>query len=137
MPIVGLDLKDAQIFQGVNLVLPAWLLLILLPRWKFSHSFATFTAVGFSILYTLLFGTLLAQPVGDFSFDKLFTYEGVKDALSSPEVVLPAWVHYVAFDLFTAKWMVSPAFTAHPLTGTQVKFSSLAYPLCCWQPYIQ
>ncbi|CAL8470110.1 g9652 [Coccomyxa elongata] len=106
MPIVGLDLTDAQIFQGVNLVLPAWLLLILLPRWKFSHSFATFTAVGFSILYTLLFGTLLAQPVGDFSFDKFFTYEGVKDALSSPEVVLPAWVHYVAFDLFTAKWMV-------------------------------
>ncbi|EIE25892.1 hypothetical protein COCSUDRAFT_60902 [Coccomyxa subellipsoidea C-169] len=49
---------------------------------------------------------MLLQPVGDFSFDKFFTYEGVKEALSSPEVVLPAWVHYVAFDLFTAKWLV-------------------------------
>ena len=110
MPIAGLDLTDAQIFQGLNLVLPAWLLLILLPRWKFTHSFAIFTAVGFSILYTLLFITMLLQPVGDFSFDKFFTYEGVKEALSSPEVVLPAWVHYVAFDLFTAKWLVSQPF---------------------------
>ena len=32
--------------------------------------------------------------------------QGVQRSLATKEVVLPAWVHYVAFDLFTAKWQV-------------------------------
>lgn len=62
--------------------------------------------MAFSLLYTLLFATLLAQEHSDFDFKSFFSYDGVVMALSLPEVVLPAWVHYVAFDLFTAKWQV-------------------------------
>jgi hypothetical protein len=85
---------------------------IILPKWRFTQAFATFTAVAFSLLYTVLFATLFAQAHSDFKFNDFFTYEGVIKALSLPEVVLPAWVHYVAFDLFTAKWQVSVSDTS-------------------------
>ena len=35
-PIVGVELTEQQIFDSINLVLPAWLFLVLLPRWAIS-----------------------------------------------------------------------------------------------------
>ncbi len=31
-PIMGVELTEQQLFDSVNLVLPAWILLVLLPR---------------------------------------------------------------------------------------------------------
>ena len=79
----------------------------LLNRWRFTQGFATFTAVAFSVLYTALTLTMLVKSDSQYAFADLFTLDGVKRALATDEVVLPAWVHYVALDLFTAKWQVS------------------------------
>ncbi|CAK0736520.1 hypothetical protein CVIRNUC_000759 [Coccomyxa viridis] len=109
MPVIGLDLSDQQIFDGINAVLPAWILLVVAPRWRVTHWIVNLTAFGFCLLYTGLFATLLLQSETTFDFKEFFTYEGVQQSLATKEVVLPAWVHYVAFDLFTAKWQVQDA----------------------------
>jgi hypothetical protein len=97
-------------------------------RWKFTQGFATLTAVAFSALYTALFVTIFLQQDSTFQFQDFFTLDGVKRALSTDAVVLPAWVHYVAFDLFTAKWMVR-----HPALHASM-LSSCRRPgiACCW-----
>ena len=85
-------------------VLPAWLLLILLPRhapnfswqlaikhqsslllilkascptcrWKVTQGFATITAVAFSLIYTLLFITIFLQQDSTFQFSDFFSLE--------------------------------------------------------------
>ncbi|CAL5218620.1 g320 [Coccomyxa viridis] len=55
----------------------------------------------------------MLQSETTFDFTGFFTYEGVQRSLATKEVVLPAWVHYVAFDLFTAKWQVQDAAANH------------------------
>jgi Domain of unknown function (DUF4281) len=37
------------------------------------------------------------------------TLQGVLAMLSSPDVMLIAWIHYLAFDLFIARWIVDDA----------------------------
>ena len=52
MPVIGLDLSDQQIFDGINAVLPAWILLVIAPRWRVTHWIVNLTAFGFCLLYT-------------------------------------------------------------------------------------
>ena len=52
MPVVGLDLSDQQIFDGINAVLPAWILLVIAPRWRVTHWIVNLTAFAFCLLYT-------------------------------------------------------------------------------------
>ena len=104
MPLLGLPYDDAQIFQTVNLCLPAWILLGVAPRWRFTQPIATGTALAFAALYTWLAVTqITTNNMRDLD---MTTLDGVSQMLSTKDVVLPAWVHYVVFDLFTAKWQV-------------------------------
>lgn len=54
MGIPYVNLTDDEIFPVVNAVLPAWLLLVFLPRWRFTKPIVTGTALLFSILYIAL-----------------------------------------------------------------------------------
>jgi len=110
-PIMGVELTEQQLFDSVNLVLPAWILLVLLPRWRFTQGFASLTAVAFCLMYTAIALTNLTKADNQFAFSDMFHLEGVKRVLASPEMALPAWLHYVAFDLFTAKWQVQDSIT--------------------------
>ena len=75
MPIVGLNFSDQQIFEGLNLVLPAWALLVIAPRWRITHWIVNLTVFAFCVLYTGLFATLMLQSETTFDFTGFFTYE--------------------------------------------------------------
>ena len=75
MPIIGLTFSDQQIFEGLNLVLPAWALLVIAPRWRVTHWIVNLTTFGFCLLYTGLFATLMLQSETTFDFTGFFTYE--------------------------------------------------------------
>lgn len=81
-------------------VLPCWILLAAVPRWRWSQRLATFVA---PLLITSLYVWLLfAHPApkgGGFQ-----TLAQVMVLFSSPYAVLAGWVHYLAFDLFTGSW---------------------------------
>lgn len=51
MPIPGLSFTDEQLWDGINAALPAWALLLLAPRWRYTMPLVTLTAVAFSALY--------------------------------------------------------------------------------------
>ena len=94
-------LSDADLFPIVNIVIPAWILLVLGPRWKITQAVVGLTALLLSLLYALLVYTAVVKHLSesaDFSMDT-YDWVGVAKLLSQPGTVLPAWVHFVAFDL--------------------------------------
>lgn len=94
-------------FSLLNLsVVPAWLLLILLPRAQVTKRLVH------SGVYPLLLGTfyfagfLMTMLGGAGSSEVDFTtIEGVSAIFSTPIGVLVGWSHYLVFDLFVGAWI--------------------------------
>lgn len=51
MPVPGLPFSDEQLWDVLNGVLPAWLLLAVAPRWRHTIPIVTLTAAFYSLLY--------------------------------------------------------------------------------------
>jgi Domain of unknown function (DUF4281) len=92
------------LFQVSNiLVLPFWLLMIVLPHWRWTKRIigspwiAAPTALIYAILVVPSAVTLLsalAQP----------TLAGVTALLGTPEAAAIAWAHFLTFDLLAGRW---------------------------------
>jgi len=69
---------------------------------------ARVVAALLSLAYAILIFRGLTQPGGPEggSFE---TLAGVMILLSTPAVMLPAWIHYLAFDLWVGTWIVEDA----------------------------
>ena len=91
------------------LVMPAWVLLIFLPRAKITraavHSMLWPVILG-GVYTTLLIGAMafgLSDPDAGFSFN------GVQALFDHPNGVLVGWSHYLVFDLFVGAWIARDA----------------------------
>lgn len=100
-------MKAEQIFSIANLIaIAGWLLLAILPRWKWTRVIVLKGAIplAFSVAYLILILIFWWSAEGGFrslpDVMKLFTNEWV---------VLAGWLHYLAFDLFVGSWEVSEA----------------------------
>jgi len=86
-------------------VLPAWLLLILAPKWKWTEK------VVHSMLYPLLLGGVyivcmgLAYFAGHGAEGGNFTsIDGIRTLFSADVGLVVGWAHYLVFDLFVGAW---------------------------------
>lgn len=86
------------------LVLPFWVLMILLPRWRWTEQImrSPLVSAGPAALYaTLVFPRLneiwpaVVRP----------TLIGVAQLLGSPAGATIAWVHFLTFDLLVGRWI--------------------------------
>jgi hypothetical protein len=87
-------------------VVPAWLMLIFVPRWQVTRTLVhggTYPVI-YCVLYAgFLFGHLfLGAAAPNASFTSL---EGVMAVFDHPNGVLLGWSHYLAFDLFVGAWI--------------------------------
>ncbi|RBP49688.1 ABA4-like family protein [Arenicella xantha] len=95
----------ALLFTLCNwLVLPAWLLLILLPSWRWTQRLvsAVWIPVLLGIAYAYAF--YQAQPTpenGGFG-----SLAAVMILFSEPWVMVAGWIHYLVFDLFVGAWQL-------------------------------
>jgi hypothetical protein len=122
-----------ELFQLVNLlVLPAWVLLVFLPRWRLTQT------VAFGVTVPVLGLAYVAILVRSFSGGEGFspadfsTLEGVKGLLSNDLGLVAGWAHYLAFDLFVGTWIVRDsraAGVAHGFVVVPLVFTFLAGPL--------
>ena len=99
-----------RLFSAANmLVLPGWLLLIVLPRWRYTAGFITSVLLPgvLGIAYAILIARALSSGVADLSgFGSLAS---VRAMFGDDGVMLAAWIHYLAFDLFVGSWEVRDA----------------------------
>lgn len=89
-----------------RLVIPAWLLLILAPRWRWTKRLVWSGALP------ILFGTMyLALIVGYYPTAQggFGSLAQVLEIFRNPHIVLAGWIHYLAFDLFVGTWEVRDA----------------------------
>jgi hypothetical protein len=82
-------------------VIPAWILLILLPKHKITK------AVVHSYLYPVLLGLLYVWLlVTSFGCEGgMDTLENLKASFTRDEILVLGWVHYLVFDLFIGGWI--------------------------------
>lgn len=78
-------------------ILPAWLLLAVLPRWKGTPYIVVLAGV---VPLAICYSVLLLSSLGELNPDAFSTLDTLGDAFSSKQALLTGWVHYLAFDLF-------------------------------------
>ncbi|MCZ6727065.1 MAG: ABA4-like family protein [Acidobacteria bacterium] len=88
-------------------VLPGWLLLILLPRWRWSSRLIS--AVVLPGLLGLVYLWLIVNHWGTTTGGGYDSLSEVSTLFSNPWLLLAGWVHYLAFDLFIGAWEVRDA----------------------------
>lgn len=90
-----------------RLVLPAWLLLLLAPRWEWTRKliFHAWIPALLGVAYIYAMSHALPFPEGA-GFGSL---EEVLAAFAVPWLALAGWIHYLAFDLFVGAWIVRDA----------------------------
>jgi hypothetical protein len=88
------------------LVLPGWLLLVFLPRWRWTARLVCPVVIPLllAVVYLWLVTTTLGRTPGDFN-----SLNGVSQLFQNPRALLAGWIHYLAFDLFIGSWEVRDA----------------------------
>ncbi len=96
----------AQIFEIVStVVLPGWLLLIFLPRWRFTMPVAAIgLPLALAVTYAVVLGSHWGEGEGGFG-----SLKEVEMLFANPYALLGGWIHYLAFDLFIGAWEVRDA----------------------------
>lgn len=92
------------IFQLSNLlVMPFWLVMILLPHWRWTKRTmqSLWVVTPIALLYTLLI-----IPIAPSAFLELMnpTLQSISTFLGSPQGATIGWIHFLAFDLFVGRW---------------------------------
>jgi hypothetical protein len=86
-----------------TLVLPGWLLLVFLPRWKWTARLVCPVLIPLllALLYLWLVATTFGRTPGGFG-----SLAEVSLLFQNPRALLAGWIHYLAFDLFVGSWEV-------------------------------
>ena len=88
------------------LVLPGWLLLVFLPRWRWAARLVcpVIIPLVIALLYLWLILTTFGRTQGGFG-----SLAEVALLFQNPRALLAGWIHYLAFDLFIGSWEVRDA----------------------------
>lgn len=100
-------MSPEQLFSlSTTLVLPGWLLLVFLPRWRWSARLVAPVVIPAALgcVYVFLVATHFGRSEGDFG-----SLAGVARLFQNPYNLLAGWIHYLAFDLFVGSWEVRDA----------------------------
>jgi hypothetical protein len=88
---------------GNSFVLIGWVLLIILPQWKYTQ--ATILN-GIIVLFSILYSYLILKDIGNFNPNSFSTLANVKALFTNDSAVAAGWLHYLAFDLFVGAYIV-------------------------------
>lgn len=99
---------DADILFSIlnTAILPAWLLLILAPRWRWTRRVVG--SGGYSFAYALVYTALIIAFIGH-SNGGFSSLAEVQRLFANPYLLIAGWVHYLAFDLLVGSWIVKDA----------------------------
>jgi len=88
---------------GNSSVLIGWLLLIVVPKWKFTK---VIILNGLIVLFAILYSIFILKGIGQFNPNSFSTLANVKVLFQNDETVAAGWLHYLAFDLFVGTYIV-------------------------------
>jgi len=90
LPILSY-VTNERLFQAASITLPAWFLIIVAPRWRFSQVVAFLTLALLSLIYTLM----LIPPIHTLGFvpfvEQFLNFNDVIELFKSPGGVVLGW----------------------------------------------
>jgi hypothetical protein len=92
------------IFQMSNLlVIPFWLLMILLPHWRWTQRIVSslWIVLPAALLYAALVAPDFLGLLGELANPSV---ESIAALLGTQEGATIGWAHFLAFDLFVGRW---------------------------------
>ena len=86
------------------LTIPFWLLMIFLPKWRWTHRIVKSLLIVVPALaaYTILVIPRIAQILPAVLKPELLQ---IAQLLGTPEGATIGWIHFLAFDLFVGRWV--------------------------------
>ncbi|GAA1580634.1 ABA4-like family protein [Actinoplanes couchii] len=85
------------------LAAPFWALMILLPKWSWTHRIVSSPLIALPIV--AIYAVLIAGSFGDvWPAVTSPTLDGMRALLGTPEGAAAGWAHMIAFDLFVGRW---------------------------------
>lgn len=101
-------MTDETIFLlANNSVAPAWLLLVLAPRWRWTERLVH-SGLPAALLVPLYVWLIFFDSPGP-EGASFFSLQGVMNIFTTPRTVIGCWVHYLVFDLFVGAWIARDA----------------------------
>ena len=101
-------MTDETIFVVANnSIVPAWLLLIVAPRWRWTERLVH-SVLPAALLVPLYVWLIFFDSPGPENAS-FFTLEGVMNIFTTKRTVIGCWVHYLVFDLFVGAWIARDA----------------------------
>jgi hypothetical protein len=88
---------------GNTFVLIGWLLLIIVPNWKYTQASIV---NGMIVLFSILYAYLILRDIANFDPNSFSTLANVKALFQNDDAVAAGWLHYLAFDLFVGAYIV-------------------------------
>jgi hypothetical protein len=96
---------SSTIFSVSNWInMAAFAMMIFAPNHKYTKKICFVAPLFHAVLYAILIGNAILS--GGFSLSAFATLEGVRGLFSSNIALLAGWLHYLAFDLFVAQWIL-------------------------------
>lgn len=94
------------LFTLSSIAMPFWLLMILLPTWRFTRFLAN--TIAFPLYLSVLYTIGLVMTFGNAGFDFILDFssaEGVVRLFSNPDFALLGWLHLLCFDMAMAHFV--------------------------------
>lgn len=89
-------------------VVPAWLLLLFLPRWRITELVVQRVWVP-ALLAVFYLWAQAADPLPEPEGAGFHSLAAITALFSTPHALLAGWIHFIALDLLAGAWMVRDA----------------------------
>lgn len=101
----GLNAEELWFLVDASIV--HWLVLVLLPKWKYTPKVTLIVPMAMALVYTLLIFSVTMSPTSEPDPEAGFTsLKGIVAIFRDPTNVFIGWVHYIVFDGLVARWIV-------------------------------
>jgi Domain of unknown function (DUF4281) len=99
-------LTGKELWPSINVVVASYALLLFLPRWKWTPTLTLVTPLFHSVLYVGSLFSVMMEPKENEPGIDFNTFEGIVTLFQNPDVIFPAWIHYIVFDLLVSRMIV-------------------------------
>jgi Domain of unknown function (DUF4281) len=95
-----------DLWPTINIVLLSYIVLLFLPRWRWTPILTLIIPLFHSVLYVGSLFSFMLDPKEDTPKVEFGTFEEIVTLFKDPDVIFPAWIHYIVFDHLVSRQIV-------------------------------
>lgn len=102
-----LPFSAQQLWNFNNIILPSWFMIGYNAKSELTTKITSISSVALACVYASIVLPSMINPPKDGPPMDFFSLQGVVNLFknSNDEGILAAWIHYVIFDMWTARWI--------------------------------